>query len=315
MTVKKTSKKKIKKTIKKSNKKRIKNSVEIPEKLRHVTKPRNYTELYRRTKNYHKYSFKLPYARALKKDITKIRNSETIKNLYINGQYTEAQIIKIIKRKAIDKAIDRKLSRQQKSAITRQWYGAKHKVGFKDTIKHVEAGEAIFIPIVNIGAKHQYDRAKRTNKGIFMLRSNVKATVINSGQNEYIKLDDVPSKDKMEEFGRQIRTRNAIYFPFPKGIIIEDYVNEKYKSFGARDINNIFISDDDNETEIFIKADYPNGMAMGLMGASGNFSKKNVADLLYGDSDGDGNGVIDMIKDAKREGKTHPFSGVYFYWF
>jgi len=274
MAAKNTKKKILKKTVRK----RRKVTPQVKEKLRYIPKPKNYAELMRKTRDYHKYTFDLPRTQPIKKDLQIIRNSKTIRKMWESGQYSADQIQKIIRRKAIDKNIDRKLSPQQKTAITKQWYGTKHSTGLKNVIQHVESGEAQFVPINNANRREVLKRMKRSNKGVFVFERNVKIKVVGRGRDLRLNITHIGKREK----GTQIFRRREMFFPFPKGIVIPDYVamlHEKYK---------------------------PNSVAIGVMSAHGNASYSSVSGLNY---------VWDAISDLSHRDKTHPFSGVYFYWF
>lgn len=248
------------------------------DKLRHVSRPKNYANLMRRTRDFHVYSFDLPRTQPTKADLNHVRKSRAVKSLYESGQYTNDEIIKIIRRKAIDRNIDRKLSPQQKSAITRQWYGTKHQTGLKNVIQAVEENEAQFIPLPHANKKRILNRLKRTNDGFFIWERNVKAKVVGRGKDLRVEIERVGKPEP----GVQIFKRKEMFFPFPKGVIIPDYVAHLYDMYK------------------------PNSVAIGVMSAHGNRSYSNISGLEY---------VYDTIESLKGRNKSHPFSGVYFYWF
>ncbi len=251
----------------------------------------NYAELMRKTKSYHDYTFQPPVwnknlsKSQQKKDLTKARNSKVIKNLWETGQVTADQIQKIIKRKAIDYNINRNLTPQQKSSINTQWYGTnkredgtRYRYGLKNVIQHVETKDAQFVPIVHANRKEILKRMKRTNKGVFVFEKDVEITV--KGRGKSLRLDI--ERTRKPEPGEQIFKRREIFFPFPKGVLIPEYVaylHEKYK---------------------------PNSVAIGVMSAHSNASYTNLSNLSY---------VWDTIDTLNGRGKSHPFSGVYFYFF
>ncbi len=248
------------------------------DKKRHIPKPKNYADLMRKTRTYHSYSFSLPRAQATKKDLDKIRKSKAISTLWESGQYTVDEIQKIIKRKAIDLSIDRKLSPQQKTAITKQWYGSKNKTGLKNAIQHVESDEAQFVPIKNASNKELLKRMKHTNKGVFMFESGVDVKVV--GRGKKLRLD---IKRKIEASkGQQIFKRREMFFPFPKGVLLDEYIENLVSEYK------------------------PNSVAIGVMSSHGNASYSDISGLNY---------VWDAIKDYEYKGQKHPFSGVYFYWY
>jgi len=272
------AKNKKKKVIKKCVKNAPKKSPLKKEKNRYIPRPKNYAELMRRTRDYHSYTFKLPRAQATKADLKKARDSKAIRTMWETGQYTAEQIQQQIKRKAIDYNIDRKLSPQQKTAITKQWYGTKHQTGLQNAIKHVETNEAQFVPVNHANRRKYLKRMKRTNKGIFVFESNVEITVVGRGRDFRLKID----RKRKREKGEQIFKRREMFFPFPKNVIIPDYVAMLYDKYK------------------------PNSVAIGVMSAHGNASYSNISGLDY---------VWETIESMKNKYKSHPFSGVYFYWF
>lgn len=265
-------------------KKTKKTPAKTEEKLRHIPRPKNYAQLMRRTRDFHGYTFPLPRAQATKQDLSLVRRSQAIKTMWETGNYTAEEIQKIIKRKAIDKAIDRKLSPQQKTAITKQWYGTKHESGLKNVIQEVEKGEAQFIELNHANKRPMLNRMKRTNAGFFLWERNVKATVEGRGKKMMVKIERLPTPDikGVKKPVTQIFKRKEYFFPFPKGVVIPDYVkylSDKYK---------------------------PNSIAIGVMSAHGNASYSNITGLNY---------VWEAIETLKGRNKSHPFSGVYFYYF
>ncbi len=264
-------------------------------------KPRvkNYAEIFRRLHKFFKPTFKLPVwnknltKKQQKIDYNKARNSTKIKNLYDSGNFTPDEIIKLIKRMAIDYNINRNLKPQQKSSITRRWYGktnsdeVTHR--YKSLISSVEKGRSMFIDIRNIRGKPQYDRMFKTNRGIFLYEKDAKVKVLGRGKKEILSIKEI-IPDYIKHGGerpgtiREVFTRKTIFYPWNSKGLMSDFIKGKYDSEGTK----------------------PSSMALGVGSSSGNIRHTDLSQMKYIDS---------VIATMRSKGERHPFSGVYFYWY
>jgi hypothetical protein len=252
----------------------------------------NYAEYYRRLKTVHDFSFKLPRATPTKAELQKARASlETkYKQKFLDSEKGKKRIKEI----ANDLSRIRKMKPQQKSAITKLWYGPKanekhpHDLeyrsgGLKNAVKQIEKGEAQFIKVKGAKNKKQLARMKKTNKGVVLYEANVKAKLKGKGKDLRIELERVGKLPPGWIRPRKTYfTRREIFFPFPPGVIIPDYIKmleEKYK---------------------------PNSISIGVMSARGSARYNNSKGLNY---------LEEVIADYKKRGVKHPFSGVYFFWY
>jgi hypothetical protein len=147
----------------------------------------------------------------------------------------------------------------------------------------VEKGEAQFVKIEKPKTKKVLERMKKTNKGVFLFEKDVKVKKRGKGKDFRLELERVGKlppgwiRPRNEFF-----TRREAFFPFPRGVIILDYIEKLRKKYK------------------------PNSIAIGVMSARGSERYTTAAQMTS---------VQDAILYYDKRGVKHPFSGVYFFWY
>lgn len=247
----------------------------------YIHPPRNYADFYRRTAPYHAYTFRLPNVKATKADIKHVTKSKTVRVWKQKKSHTPKQIRDYIKSRSRDYAINRRLSNQQMSAITRVWYGTKHKAGIGRPVLRVEQNRAQFCYYKNANRSAMLRKLKTTSKGFFIWRPNCAVWTKGKGLNLEIVIQPLrPPKEV-----RVIKPiRIEVFLPFPRGVIIPKYIAKVYDMYTPA----------------------PGGISIGVRGAKGTERHDNVSGLDY---------IKEELKAYEERGMRHPFTGVYFYWY
>lgn len=261
----------------------------------------NYAENYRKSKDYHAYTFDLPRGYLTKSNIEKARQSKALNTHIRYNNPTVEEITKIIHRSALDMYINDKLTPARRTAITSVWEGRRYKDsdgirqkkptgGLKKFVEQVDRNVFSFVKVKNANRKKRYSNSKRTSKGVFLQQSNTKAKEIKIDGVFGIEITDIkkakPQYIKKGKRKIKIPEIRKVLFPFKQGINIQEYVEyllEKYKP-----LSSVF----------YLK---------------GYGSNTTIADP-YDAIDFLGY-AFDYIETQQQKGQGHPYSGILLSWY